>query len=212
MKKNFFMTMRTFNESVFMLTLKEKFATPIGNFLIAINLKPVVINIFGLITGLLATIFAAKGQFRLAFILFAISGASDAIDGTVARLRKEATLTGAFIDSVFDRYVDLGMLLALGYYYHTLGDSITLIVLFLGVIGSMITSYTAARAASLGVQRNIGFFGRAQRVIALLVGLLFPGLLVYVIWIVAILANVTAIDRVVFYISALVQLDEKKNK
>jgi phosphatidylglycerophosphate synthase len=208
--KNIFLLMRNVNENAKMIALKNRFAVPIGNFLSSINLKPAFINVVGLVVGLIAAIFVGQGRFGIGFVLFAVAGASDALDGTVARLKGEVTLTGAFIDSVFDRYVDLSIMLGLAYYFHVQGDTLTLFGVFLGILGAMITSYTNARGASLGIRRYVGFFGRPQRVIVLLIGLLFPDLLEIVVWVSAVFANYTAIDRTVFYIKELIELDKNQ--
>jgi CDP-diacylglycerol--glycerol-3-phosphate 3-phosphatidyltransferase len=119
----------------------------------------------------------------------------DALDGTMARLRGEANEFGAFVDSVTDRYSELFILGGLLYYFTTHNDHISTIVVYAAAAGCVLVSYVKARADSLKFDANVGILTRMERYLVIAPLLLFnlPSLAV---WIVAILANITALQRI----------------
>jgi CDP-diacylglycerol---glycerol-3-phosphate 3-phosphatidyltransferase len=110
-------------------------------------------------------------------ILFA--GLFDMLDGQVARLGKMSSSFGAFLDSVLDRYSELFMFLGICYYLIAHHYFVSSLFAFIGLIGSMMVSYTRARAEGLGIQCKTGMMQRPERVVlvgtsALLCGILAP--------------------------------------
>jgi len=110
-------------------------------------------------------------------ILFA--GLFDMLDGQVARLGKMSSSFGAFLDSVLDRYSELFMFLGICYYLIAHHYFVSSLVAFIGLIGSMMVSYTRARAEGLGIQCKGGLMQRPERIVlvgtsALLCGILAP--------------------------------------
>ena len=122
-------------------------------------------------------------------------GPVDALDGTMARLRGEPKPFGAFVDSVTDRYSELVIFLGLLLYYNELGDAVSTLGVYLAAAGSILVSYVRARAQSLGYEAKVGILTRVERYAVLAPTLIFNIPLVG-IWIIAALANLTALQRI----------------
>ena len=121
-------------------------------------------------------------------------GPFDALDGTMARLRGEANEFGAFVDSVTDRYSELFILGGLLYYFTTHNDQVSTVVVYAAAAGSVLVSYIKARADSLKFDANVGILTRMERYLVI-APLLLLNLPILAVWIVAILANITALQR-----------------
>src|SRR6185436_17518394 len=119
----------------------------------------------------------------------------DALDGTMARLRGEASDWGAFVDSVSDRYSELILLGALLYYFAATGQEIAQVVTFAAAAGSILVSYVKARAEAQSFSAKEGLLTRAERYLVLGPALLLNAPMVGV-WIIAVLANFTALQRI----------------
>ena len=119
----------------------------------------------------------------------------DAVDGAMARLLGNPSRFGAFFDSVIDRYDELILLGALIFYFYKQVDLTGVLLTFLAALGSVMVSYTRARAEGLGLDAKTGILTRIERAIILIVGLLFQKPIISV-GIIAVLANVTAIQRI----------------
>jgi len=127
-------------------------------------------------------------------VILAISGSLDSIDGALARMTGSASSAGALLDSVVDRLAEGivllgGLLLALD-----TNDATLATLVYIAFAGSMLVSYVAARSQSLGSQQVVGIMTRPERIIVLTVGLLV-GYLTIAIWVIAILAPLTALHR-----------------
>jgi CDP-diacylglycerol--glycerol-3-phosphate 3-phosphatidyltransferase len=138
----------------------------------------------------------ATGYFRVGAIVLLLASIFDMLDGALARTTGQSTIFGAFLDSTLDRYSESVTFLALAYYYSGLTGSRTEIMLiFVIIIGSLMVSYTRARAEALHVECKAGMLQRPERVI-LLIAALLVGWLQPVLWIMAILTNISAIQRI----------------
>lgn len=168
---------------------------PIGAFLNKIGLKPNMVTIFGLIGNFGAAYLIARGYITWGGILVLIMAPVDALDGTMARLRNEPTRFGGFVDSVTDRYSELLVFAGLIYHFLVLDSNIGVILAFLAAAGSLMVSYTRARAESLKYDAKVGILTRVERYIVLIPGLIFNFPLV-ALWILAILTNFTAWQRI----------------
>jgi CDP-diacylglycerol--glycerol-3-phosphate 3-phosphatidyltransferase len=168
---------------------------PIGAFFNRIGITPNMMTMLGLFGNMVGAWFLAQGNMLLGGIFVLICTPFDALDGTMARLRGEANEFGAFVDSVTDRYSELFILGGLLYYFTTHNDHISTIVVYAAAAGSVLVSYVKARADSLKFDANVGILTRMERylVIAPLLLLSQP---VIAVWIVAILANITALQRI----------------
>jgi len=182
--------------------LKDGFINAIErpiDFFIRLNIHPNFFTILGLLIAILAAIFYAVGEIRLGGVCVLLAGMSDTFDGKIARKQGIASKFGAVFDSSLDRYAEFLMFFGLGAYFLQRGDQvsiITAIVAFIALIGSVMVSYVRARAEGIGYECKVGVMQRAERIVFTGVSsLIHPIALMVVIWIIAILGNITAIQR-----------------
>ncbi len=119
----------------------------------------------------------------------------DAVDGAMARLRGNPSRFGAFLDSVIDRYDELLLLGGLIFYFNNQDNQSGIMLTFLAAMGSVLVSYTRARAEGLGLNAKAGILTRIERAIILIIGLLLAKP-IFSVGIIAVLANITAIQRI----------------
>ena len=130
--------------------------------------------------------------------VIALAGAIfDMLDGRVARLRGRETKFGAYLDSTMDRYSDMLLYLGLLILYARLERTGLMVLVWVAAFGSFMTSYARARAESLIPRCPVGLLERPERVVLVIAGALLNKM-VAVLWIIAVLSNVTAIQRVVY--------------
>ena len=168
---------------------------PIGGFLNKIGLTPNSITMLGLVGSVAAAFFLARGQIFWGGIIVLVMWPVDALDGTMARLRGEPTDFGGFVDSVTDRYSELVIFAGLLYYFLGLGDILSSMLVFASASGSILVSYTRARAEALDFDAKIGALTRVERYLVLAPGLIF-NIPIVAMWIIAIMANFTALQRI----------------
>lgn len=164
-----------------------------------IGFNPNYVTVFGLVLSLTVAWILSTGQFFLGGFLVLLSGVFDLLDGAVARASGRTTPFGALLDSTFDRFSEAALLLGLLAYYAGQGSHLQEVLLIgAALVGSMTTSYVRARAEGLGFKCEVGIFTRPERVILLAIGLILNQILV-VLWIIAVLANLVAWQRL-FYV------------
>ena len=168
---------------------------PIGKFLNNLGLKPNSITILGLIGHIIAAFLIAFGEITWGGIVLLIFAPIDALDGTMARLRNEPTRFGGFVDSVTDRFSELIVFAGLLYYFAKINDSLAIMLVFFAAAGSIMVSYTRARAEALNYEAKVGILTRLERLIVLIPCLVFNIPLI-ALWILAFVANFTAIQRI----------------
>ncbi len=168
---------------------------PIGAFLNRLGISPNAMTMLGLLGNVIGAVFLARGDMFAGGLFMLICTPFDALDGTMARLRGEASDFGAFVDSVTDRYSELFILGGLLFYFTLKGDALTTIGIYAAAAGSVLVSYVKARADSLKFNANVGILTRVERYIVLAPLLVF-GQPILAIWIVAVLANITALQRI----------------
>lgn len=171
------------------------FLDPIGGFLNQIGLTPNTVTLLGVLGNIIAAYFIARGQISIGGIVILVAWPIDALDGTMARLRGEASDWGAFVDSVSDRYSELIVLGALLYHFAMSNQHIAEVVTFAAAAGSILVSYVKARAEAQSFSAKEGLLTRAERYFVLGPSLAF-NLPVIGVWIIAILANFTALQRI----------------
>ncbi|MBT3322008.1 MAG: CDP-alcohol phosphatidyltransferase family protein [Anaerolineae bacterium] len=171
---------------------------PIGGFLNKIGLTPNSITMLGLVGNIVAAVFLARGEIFWGGILVFVMWPVDALDGTMARLRGEPTDFGGFVDSVTDRYSELAIFAGLLYYFLQEGNSLAVMLVFASASGSILVSYTRARAEALDFDAKIGALTRVERYLVLAPSLIF-NIPLTAMWIIAIMANFTALQRI-FYV------------
>ena len=169
---------------------------PIARALLGVRVRPNQLSLLGLICSVSAALALATDRQRLGGLLLALAGALDILDGALARVSAQVSPFGAFLDSVLDRYSDLLVLSGIIFLFARLGRVGDVVAGLLAVVGTVMVSYTRARAESVGVECRVGLMERGERLLTLIVGALLD-LLVPAVWIVAVGANVTAIHRIV---------------
>jgi len=190
--------------------------TPFVNLLTKWRISPNTFTVWGLIitaTGTVVIIIDIS-YIQLAGFLILIGGICDTIDGKLARNSGRETKFGALFDSSIDRYSEVIMFFGIAYFYVVQEKFLLSIITFLALGGSMMVSYVRARAEGLGFTVKVGLMQRPERVVFIGAGAMFyyslfnitifhvaafpVTLLEIVIWVVAVFANYTALQRLVF--------------
>ncbi|MCB0199108.1 MAG: CDP-alcohol phosphatidyltransferase family protein [Anaerolineae bacterium] len=178
----------------------------VARFFNRLGVTPNQLTLIGLVLQSIVAVVIAAGYLRLAGILLVFFSIFDAFDGTLARMTGQTSRFGAFFDATIDRYAESIVLFGLLVYYTGQPDSSTqTLLIYVAIVGSLLVSYTRAKAESLNIPCKAGILTRAERVVLLVIGLLLgpwqpiaalPDALTIVLWLLAILSNVTAIQRV----------------
>lgn len=173
----------------------QTFLDNVGNGIHNLGIRADTITLVGLIGNIIAAVFIACGNLLVGGILLLCMGPLDAFDGAVARAEGKSSKFGAFLDSVTDRYSELIIFLGLLIYFLRLEDDTAVIVTFVAAAGSVLVSYTRARAEGIGYSVKAGLMTRVERYLVLVPGIIFniPRIS---IWIIALMANFTAIQRI----------------
>ncbi len=162
----------------------------------------------GLLINVAAGIIFGFGYFFVGGLVLLFANIFDILDGKIARYTNRVTKFGAFFDSVMDRYSDIIVLLGIIIYYSrdTVAHSTLYVALTgIGLVGSVLVSYTRARAENLISGCKVGFLERPERVVLLIVGSLteigpqnnlFLHKMHAVIWVLAVLSHWTVLHRV----------------
>jgi len=167
----------------------------IGGYLYRLGILPNTVTIFGLVGNMVGAILLASGNVTVAGIVILIMGPIDALDGTLARMRGESGKFGAFVDSVSDRYSELIIFLGLMIHFLRVGDWLACSLVYFAAAGSVLVSYVKARAESLNFDAKVGLLTRVERYIVLAPMLVINRPLI-ALWIIAIFANYTALQRI----------------
>jgi len=141
--------------------------------LIESRLTPNAISITGLVLNLAAAGLVTQRLFFLAGVAFIVGSVMDTLDGRYSRMSGKGTLFGAFLDSTLDRIEEGVVLTAIAWYFADSGDAIAAAGCVFVVLGSLMVSYTRARAEALGVECKVGLATRPVRVVVLSIGLVF---------------------------------------
>jgi len=162
----------------------------------ASGVNPNFLTFIGFGINLLAAYLFAYGYFRWAGLTIILAGVFDMTDGRVARLEGRVTPFGGFYDSVMDRYSDLCLLIGLVIYYGRINRFQYVSLVAVAMIGSVMVSYTRARAEIVIPSCKVGFLERPERVVLIIIGALFDRM-APVLWLIAVLSNVTVIHRII---------------
>jgi len=161
------------------------------------RIHPNVLTFMGLLINVGAAVLLASGRFRAAGLVIISAGLFDMVDGRVARATNQVTRFGGFFDSVLDRYTDLGLLIGLLVYYGNINRSFYVVLTAIVMTGSVMVSYTRARAENAIPTCKVGFMERPERVVLLIIGALFDRM-APVLWVIAVLSNITVAHRMFF--------------
>ncbi len=161
------------------------------------RIHPNVLTFIGLLVNAAAAALLASGRFLAAGVVIMVAGLFDMVDGRVARETNRVTRFGGFFDSVLDRYSDLVLLMGLLVYYASINRFFYVVLTAVVMTGSVMVSYTRARAECTIPRCKVGFMERPERVVLLIIGAVFDRM-APVLWIIAVIANLTVIHRVMF--------------
>jgi CDP-diacylglycerol--glycerol-3-phosphate 3-phosphatidyltransferase len=185
----------------------DAFARPVERLVRSFaHISPDVLTITGLaLNGVACAFFAFGGgpdyrsplSLRIGGLVALAASIFDMLDGRVARLRGRETKFGAFLDSTMDRYSDMLLYMGLLILYARVDRTPQMVLVWVAAFGSFMTSYARARAESLIPRCTVGLLERPERIVLLVVGAL-TNRMVAVLWIIAVLSNVTAVQRVVY--------------
>jgi len=173
----------------------DKAVKPIGNALRKTGLTPDHLTVLGLLVGVGAAFAIGSGRLRLGLLLVILAALPDLFDGALAKATDASSQRGAFFDSTVDRVTDAFLLGGIAWYFASTESAHMAILPFAVMAVSSIISYERAKAESLGIEAKGGLMERAERIIAICVGLLFPVLLIPILWIMLVLTSITAIQR-----------------
>jgi len=182
----------------------EELSATVRNRLIESRLTPNAISMVGLVLNLAAVGLILERYFFLGGIAFIVGSVMDTLDGRYARVSGKGTLFGAFLDSTLDRVEEGIVLTAVAAYFAERGDALEAAMCVVVVLGSLMVSYTRARAEALGVECKVGIATRPVRVVLLSIGLVFAKgagvfdveLLAPAIYVMAVLTSFTVVQRV----------------
>jgi CDP-diacylglycerol--glycerol-3-phosphate 3-phosphatidyltransferase len=160
------------------------------------RIHPNVLTFIGLLINIGAAALFAVGNFRWGGIVVIGAGLFDMVDGRVARETNRVTRFGGFFDSVLDRYSDLGLLVGLLVYYSSINRNFYVVMTAIVMTGTVMVSYTRARAENLIPRCKVGFLERPERVVLIIIGALFNRM-AQCLWVLAVLTNVTVLSRMI---------------
>lgn len=199
-----------------------KVINPVVGTMVRVGITPNMVTTVGLLGNMAAAallVYAGMTQgvdgpnygiVTLAGVVIILSSLFDMLDGQVARLGGMVSKFGALYDSVLDRYCELFTLGSVAFYLMSCDDMIGALLTFLALVGSMMVSYVRARAEALGANCSVGLMQRPERVVVMSIAVIAAGIahlnLIIVIGmaLIALLANITAIVRILHSRSKLI--------
>lgn len=170
---------------------------PIGALLRKTRLTPDHLTVVGLLVGVAAAVAIGAGWLRLGLVLVILAALPDLLDGALAKASGASSQRGAFFDSTVDRLTDFLLLGGIAWYLASEESAHMAMLPFAVAAVSSVISYQRAKAESLGIDAKGGLMERAERIIAICVGLLIPVLLIPILWLMLVLTSITAIQRFV---------------
>ena len=190
--------------------------------LASMGIAPNILTATGVTINVGCGVLFGFGEFFWAGIVLIVANLFDMLDGNVARLTGNVTKYGSFLDSSLDRLSDMVVFLGIMMFYGRNIPQHSLLNVFLagmGMIASVMVSYTTARSEGLGVKANVGFLQRPERVVLLIIGALstwnwnsenfFANRMPQVLWVLAIGSFWTMIQRMLFIRKELRQLENE---
>ena len=161
------------------------------------KIHPNVLTFLGLMINIWATWLFAQGSFRWAGVVVIGAGLFDMVDGRVARATSQVTRFGGFFDSVLDRYSDLALYMGLLVYYASINRFPYIVLTAIAMTGSVMVSYTRARAENSIPKCKVGFLERPERIVLIIIGALFQRM-APVLWVIAVLSNLSVVHRMIY--------------
>lgn len=174
----------------------RRIITPAVQVLARVGVTPNTLTIVGMLLNGLVGLVIAAGHPQLGGVLLIFTSLFDMFDGALAKLTGKTSKFGAFLDSTLDRYSEALVLLGLLWLSVQRGLALDVFLCYVVIVGSLLVSYTRARAEGLGLDCRVGWFGRPERIIVLCIGLIL-NLVTPALVILAIFTHVTALQRIV---------------
>ncbi len=188
------------------------------------GVHPNILTAIGVCINIGCGVLFGFGEFFWAGIVLIIANLFDMLDGNVARLAGKTTRFGGFLDSSLDRLSDMVSFLGIIIFYagnrpeHSL---LNVALAGVGLIGSVMVSYTTARSEGFGVKANVGFLQRPERIVLLIIGALstvpnsdafLANRMPQVLWVLAIASLWTFIHRMFFIWKEFEKMDAAEKK
>ena len=170
---------------------------PIAAALSKARLTPTMITMLGLVVTLGGAALIAVDRYALGAFIAGVGSTLDALDGPLARYQGTASIRGAFVDTMSDRFGEVG--LWAGLTFSLRADETGLMLCVLAMAFSLLTPYVRSKAESWGAEGRGGWMGRGERMILMLVGLILAGwglnVLHPMLWVFVILSGLTVAQR-----------------
>jgi CDP-diacylglycerol--glycerol-3-phosphate 3-phosphatidyltransferase len=190
--------------------------------LAAAGIPPNVLTAIGVLINMACAVLFGFGEFFWAGIVLIVANLFDMLDGNVARLSGRVTRYGGFLDSTLDRLSDMGQFIGIMIFYSRLTPEhspLNVALAGIGMVASVLVSYTTARSEGLGVKANVGFLQRPERVVLFIIGALstwdwnsthfLANRMPQVLWVLAIGSMWTLVQRMIYIRRELRAMDEK---
>jgi CDP-diacylglycerol--glycerol-3-phosphate 3-phosphatidyltransferase len=161
------------------------------------RISPNALTFIGLLINILAAWLFADGKMLIAGLVVVGASVFDMVDGRVARATNQVTKFGGFFDSVLDRYSDLALYMGLLVYYASINRFFYIVLTAIAMTGSVMVSYTRARAENSIPKCKVGFLERPERIVLIMIGALFNRM-APVLWVIAVLSNWTVVHRMIY--------------
>lgn len=168
----------------------------LGRTLHRLGVHPDMITLLGLVIVAIASVIIAQGRFQLGGIILVAGLPLDALDGAVARAMGRKSNFGGILNSTLDRYADAFIFGGLSYHFALQGQFDYMLLCLAALTGGFVVSYVRARAGEAGLSVKVGLLDRFVRVIIIIAVLLVPPLTILGLWVLAIGANFTALQRI----------------
>ena len=161
------------------------------------KIHPNVLTFIGLLINIWAAWLFSEGRMFAAGLVVVGASVFDMVDGRVARETNRVTKFGGFFDSVLDRYSDLALYMGLLVYYASINRFFYIVLTAIAMTGSVMVSYTRARAENSIPKCKVGFLERPERIVLIMIGALFNRM-APVLWVIAVLSNWTVAHRMIY--------------
>lgn len=173
----------------------KKFLKPMVKLIGKTGMPPNFLTTVGCFLHLGVTYAIAVGRTKVGGLLLAVAGLFDALDGALARSEGRSSRFGAFLDSTLDRFSEAMVYLGFLIFYINQDTQLESFLVYAAIVGSLMVSYTRARAEGLGIECKVGLLTRFERIVVLILGLLTQRLLI-ALWVLAIFTHFTALQRI----------------
>src|SRR3954454_11077858 len=161
------------------------------------KIHPNALTFIGLLINIWAAWLFSEGKLFAAGLVVVGASVFDMVDGRVARATNQVTRFGGFFDSVLDRYSDLALYMGVLVWYASINRPFYIVLTAIVMTGSVMVSYTRARAENSIPKCKVGFLERPERVVLIILGALGDRMAA-VLWVIAVLSNLTVIARMIY--------------